>query len=331
VGRRASAACVGRPDITQPSSLITSTPTGGSGASAGRYSHWPHPGGGASSSGISTTVAWLPPAGAGAGVGKTDGVVIAGVMTAIVAVATCCGSAATATLRGGSLVIVVVPPVTLGALDERHLVGTDASDLSTLADARGGTSTPPCKHKNEKVRFQPLETRASGGATTYLKVEKQRFLFLEGSADAAAAPVAAAAALPDASVARAGASAARCSSHGLPCGGCFRAHHGRLPLCRLCGSWRRGWGHPPLGGARHPPLSSSSSSDEFSGVAGGESSYCSCSRYSSLCCSRRSRRRIFPSFLRVARSCFRRCAARAAARARGVGGSDHAASNITLC
>jgi hypothetical protein len=30
-------------------------------------------------------------------------------------------------------------PITLGGLDERRLVGTNASDLSALAGARGGT------------------------------------------------------------------------------------------------------------------------------------------------------------------------------------------------
>jgi hypothetical protein len=50
----------------------------------------------------------------------------------------------------------------------------------------------------------------------------------------------------------------------------------------------------------HPPLSSSSFDGEFSGVARGESPYCSRSRYSSLCCSRRSQRRILLSFLRAA-------------------------------
>jgi hypothetical protein len=53
----ASAPSAGRPDITQPSSLITSTPTGGSGAGAGMLPHWSHPGGGVSSSGTSTTAA----------------------------------------------------------------------------------------------------------------------------------------------------------------------------------------------------------------------------------------------------------------------------------
>jgi hypothetical protein len=44
-----------RPDITEPSSLITNTPTGGSGVGEGRLSHWLHPGGGTSSSETSTT------------------------------------------------------------------------------------------------------------------------------------------------------------------------------------------------------------------------------------------------------------------------------------
>jgi hypothetical protein len=53
----ASVPSVGRPDILQPSSLITSTPTGGLGAGAGRLPHWSHPGGRVSSSGTSTTAA----------------------------------------------------------------------------------------------------------------------------------------------------------------------------------------------------------------------------------------------------------------------------------
>jgi hypothetical protein len=60
------------------------------------------------------------------------------VMTAVVAAATCCGSAAAATLRGALLVTVAVLPVTRGALDERRLVGMDASALSALVGARGG-------------------------------------------------------------------------------------------------------------------------------------------------------------------------------------------------
>jgi hypothetical protein len=75
---------------------------------------------------------------AGAGGGKTDGVAAAAVVAAVVVVATYCGSIAAATLNGGSPVAADVPPVTLGALDERLLVGTAASDLSALAGARGG-------------------------------------------------------------------------------------------------------------------------------------------------------------------------------------------------
>jgi hypothetical protein len=69
---------------------------------------------------------------------QIDGAVTAMVITAVVAVATCCGSVAAATLRGASLVAAAVLPVTRGALDERRLMGTNASDLSALADARGG-------------------------------------------------------------------------------------------------------------------------------------------------------------------------------------------------
>jgi hypothetical protein len=114
-----------------------STTTGGSGAGAGRLSHWPHAGGGTSSSRISTTATLLPPAGAGAD--KIDGAVTAMVVTAAVAITTCCGSVAAATLRGASLVVAAVLPVARGAIDERCLVGTDASDLSALAGARGAT------------------------------------------------------------------------------------------------------------------------------------------------------------------------------------------------
>jgi hypothetical protein len=55
------------------------------------------------------------------------------------AVATCCGCVAVAALREPSLAAIAVLLDTRGALDERHLVGTAASDLSTLAGMRGGT------------------------------------------------------------------------------------------------------------------------------------------------------------------------------------------------
>jgi hypothetical protein len=142
------------------------------------------------------------------------------VITAVVAVATYCGSVAAATLRGASLVAAAVLPVTRGALDERRLMGTNASDLSALADARGGgRSAPPCERKNREIKLLPLENGASGEEMAYLKVEKPRFLFLKGLTGAVAATDVATVALPDAfaaragtSVTHAGASAARAAS-----------------------------------------------------------------------------------------------------------------------
>jgi hypothetical protein len=132
------------------------------------------------------------------------------VMTAIVAVATCYGSVDAATLRGASLVAAAILPVTRGALDERRLVGMDASSLSALAGARGGgRSAPHYERKNREIKLLPLENGAYGGEMAYLKVEKPRFLFLEGSTGAAAAADVATVTLSDTSVARAGTSAAR--------------------------------------------------------------------------------------------------------------------------
>jgi hypothetical protein len=85
------------------------------------------------------------------------------------------------------------------------------------------------------------------------------------------------------------------------------------------------------------PLSSSSSSSssssdyEYSPVPGEESPCCSRSWNSSLLCSRCSRHRASRSLLRFARSRSRRCAARASARDRGVGGLDFAALMVTIC
>jgi hypothetical protein len=85
----------------------------------------------------------------------------------------------------------------------------DASALSALAGARGARLAPPCERRNRRIKLLPLENGAYGGATTYLKVEKPLFLFLEGSMGAVAAADVATVALPDASAARAGTSAAR--------------------------------------------------------------------------------------------------------------------------
>jgi hypothetical protein len=88
-------------------------------------------------------------------------------------------------------------------------VGTDASDLSALASARAGTVGATLRTQKQEIELQLLETRTSGRATAYLKVEKPRFLFLEGSTGAAVAAAVATATLPDASAARAASSTDR--------------------------------------------------------------------------------------------------------------------------
>jgi hypothetical protein len=95
----ASAPCVRRHGITQPSSRITSTPAAGSGAGADQFSHWPHPGGGASSLGISTTPARSPAVGTGAG-GTADATVVA-IVAAAAAAASCRDPVATVVPRVG--------------------------------------------------------------------------------------------------------------------------------------------------------------------------------------------------------------------------------------
>jgi hypothetical protein len=70
-----------------------------------------------------------------------------------VAVTTCCDPATAAAPREPSLAAVAVLSAALDALDERRLVGTDASDLNTLASARGARWAPPCERENEKVKL----------------------------------------------------------------------------------------------------------------------------------------------------------------------------------
>jgi hypothetical protein len=125
-------------------------------------------------------------------------------MTAVVTVATCCGSLAAATFHRGSLVSAAMLPVTLGALDERRLMGTDASDLSALAGARRETVGATLQNTKTKRLDSCPKTGAPGGAIAYLKVEKPRFLFHEGSTGVVVA--AGVTALPDAFAERAGAS-----------------------------------------------------------------------------------------------------------------------------
>jgi hypothetical protein len=83
----------------------------------------------------------------------------------------------------------------------------DASDLSSLACARAGTVGATLRtHKHE------IELQALGESAAYLKLEKPRFLFLEGSGGAPTTLVAAIAALADVPAALACASAVRATS-----------------------------------------------------------------------------------------------------------------------
>jgi hypothetical protein len=105
----ASALCAGCRGITQPSSCISNTPAAGSGAGVGQFSHWPHPGGGASSSGTSTMATRSPVVGASAG----DADVAATVTIVVVATvaAPCCSPVATVVPRGGDRPPCPPPPV----------------------------------------------------------------------------------------------------------------------------------------------------------------------------------------------------------------------------
>jgi hypothetical protein len=145
------------------------------------------------------------------------------------------------------------------------------------------------------------------GAIAYLKVEKPRFLFLEGSTGVVEAAGIATAALPDASAARAASFVDRLvagASAPAP-GACSSAASAALG--------EGGAGSHLSRGACPPSLSSTSPSpdDEYSEVAGGESPCYSRNRYSLSRYSRCSHRRILRSFLRAARSCSHRCTARA--------------------
>jgi hypothetical protein len=129
-------------------------------------------------------------------------------VAATTAATSCRDPVASAAPRGGSLAATALSAAR-DALDERRPVGMDVPDLSSLAGARSGTVGAALRAQRYEIELQPLEIRTFGGATTYVKVEKPRFLFLEGSMGAVVAAVVATAALPDTSAARAGASVVR--------------------------------------------------------------------------------------------------------------------------
>jgi hypothetical protein len=145
------------------------------------------------------------------GAGGTSDTAVAAPVAATTVTTSCRNPVASVTSRGGSLAAAALPTA-CDALDERRLMGTDVPDLSTLAGARSGTVGATLRTRRQEIELQPLEAKTSGAATAYLKVEKPRFLFLEGSTSAVVAAAIATAALLDASVARAGASVARAAS-----------------------------------------------------------------------------------------------------------------------
>jgi hypothetical protein len=161
-------------------------------------------------------------------------------MKVAVVVATGCGSVASAALCEPPLAGDAVLAAARDALDERRLVGTAASVLSTLAGARGGTVGATLRTRRQETLGPDQSKNTVEEAITYLRVENPLFLFLGGSADVVAATGVAAAAPPAISAARVGASAARDAS----LVGCLVAGAPAPPrrhlLRRLHGSGQRG-------------------------------------------------------------------------------------------
>jgi hypothetical protein len=83
-------------------------------------------------------------------------------VTAIAAVASCCNPVAMAVPHGGSLVAAALSAAR-STLDERRLVGTDASDLSALAGARAGTVGATLRMHKHEIKLQHLEIRGTRG------------------------------------------------------------------------------------------------------------------------------------------------------------------------
>jgi hypothetical protein len=72
------------------------------------------------------------------GSGGTAGAAVATTVAAVAAATSCCDPTASVAPRGGSVAAAALFAA-LDALDEHRLVGTDVTDLSTLAGARSGT------------------------------------------------------------------------------------------------------------------------------------------------------------------------------------------------
>jgi hypothetical protein len=166
----------------------------------------------------------------------------------------------------------------------------------------------------------------------YLKVEKPRFLFLEGSTGAEAAADVATVALPDASAARAGTSAAcDTSSVDLPAAGASAPAPGACSFSASAALGEEGASSHLSTGARPPSLSSSSSSpdDESSDVAGGKPLLLAQPEF--FVPSLSALLPLNPPLLLTRRPLLFPPLSCARALARGVGGSDCAAFTATLC
>jgi hypothetical protein len=83
-------------------------------------------------------------------------------MTAAAADASCCNPVATTVPRGGSSVTAALSAAR-DALDERRLVGTDASDFSALAGARAGMVGATLRMHKHEIKLQPLKIRGARG------------------------------------------------------------------------------------------------------------------------------------------------------------------------
>jgi hypothetical protein len=252
-------------------------------------------------------------------------------MAAVVAIATCCGSAAAAALRGGSPIATVVPLVTPRCPRRASPHGDGRVRPKRLGGRERGDDRCHPVNTETGVEPQPSETRASGEATGYLKVEQTRFLFLEGSPDAVAAAGVAATAPPDTSTMHAGASATRAASSVdlLVAGAPAPAPGARSSIASTTLS-EGGAGSHLSGGL--PPITLFFLSFPRRRVLRG------CWRGESLLLAQP----IFfvplfpmlpppePSLLLTRHSLLLPSLCRARARARGVGGSDHAAFTATL-
>jgi hypothetical protein len=83
-------------------------------------------------------------------------------VAAAAATTSCCGSMDIAMPHGGSPVATALP-ATRGALDERRLIGTDASDLSAFAGARVGTIGVTPRMRKQKDEHRPPQNQGRTG------------------------------------------------------------------------------------------------------------------------------------------------------------------------